>query len=126
MSLETKLKALIDSATTATVAGRVYPRRAPDPDPKATNLPVVVYVRLSTATDLDLAAAGHKQIRYRITPWANTSIEVTTISEALHAGLDYTRDLPEIDRILPDSETDRYDEDRLLYGRDVEFLVFRP
>lgn len=125
MSLESTLVGLVDAATTTTVESRIYPRRAPDPDPQATNLPLIVYLLIGRVPDLDLHDPGMKRVRLRLTPWAKTSSEITAITAQLHAALDYANGTG-IDRILPDNDIDRYDEDRLLYGQDVEFLVFAP
>ncbi len=109
-----------DPAVKALIAGRIYPRRMPD----ETELPCVVYLRVSTVPEVGLGSIDQTRARFRFTPWADRATEVTDVATAIKDVLTLVEIPPDIDRIIPDGETDRYDNDALLYGQDLDFLVF--
>lgn len=122
MSMETSLVEHLENhaGMAALIGDRIYPRRMPD----ETELPCVVYQRIGTTPDVGLGAVLQRRARFRFTPWAKLATEVTDVAAQLKDALELTRIPPDIDRILPDNEADRYDNDALLYGQDLDFLVF--
>ena len=121
MSTESTLVNYLQTHTglAALVGDRIYPRRMPD----ETELPCVVYMRVSTVPDIGLNSINTRA-RFRLTPWAELATEVTDVATQLKDALNLATIPPDIDRVLPDGETDRYDNDALLYGQDLDFLVF--
>lgn len=109
-----------DTALAALIGKRIYPRRMPD----ETDLPCVIYLRVSTVSEIGLDSVHQTRARFRFTPWADLATEVTDVATALKDALTLVEIPPDIDRIIPEGETDRYDNDALLYGQDLDFLVF--
>lgn len=122
MSTETTLVDYLENtpAVAALIGDRLYPRRMPD----ETELPCVVYLRVSTVPEIGLDSVHQIRSRFRFTPWADRATEVTDVAQALKDALTLVRIPPDVDRIIPEGETDRYDNDALLYGQDLDFLVF--
>lgn len=109
-----------DTALAALISKRIYPRRMPD----ETDLPCLVYLRVSNVSEMGLDSVHQTRARFRFTPWAERATEVTDVAMALKDALTLVEIPPDIDRIIPEGEADRYDNDALLYGQDLDFLVF--